>query len=78
MSLAIGEALIKCWLIVLNKLNCRHWGLKFVFKGPFGLVELGLYYRAIKISPSGLVLKDKLVKFKVAFDFFLLVSFALL
>ena len=45
-------------------------GPKFIFKGPFGLVELGLYYRAIKISPSRLVLKGKLVKFKVVFDFF--------
>ena len=52
-------------------------GPKFVFKGPFGLVELGLYYRAIKISPSRLVLKDKLVKFKVVFDFFSLNEFCI-
>jgi len=45
-------------------------GPKFVFMGLFGLVELELYYRAIKISPSRLVLKDRLVKFKGVFDFF--------
>ena len=52
-------------------------GPKFVLTGPLGLVELGLYYRAIKISPSRLVLKDKLVKFKVVFGFFSLNEFCI-